>query len=117
MCLQVLSDRLPFHHMRFPATMCAILRGERPGKPLNASDLGLADALWELLQSCWSESALVRPTARQLFDYLRPASVAWVLPPMACPPTRGRVVGADTLISDLSVVSSVSLSGPACLVQ
>jgi hypothetical protein len=117
MCLQVLSERLPFHHMRFPATMCAILRGERPGKPLNASDLGLTDTLWELLQSCWSESALVRPTARQLFDYLGPASVTCVSPPTACPPARGRVVNTDTLSSDPSVVSSVSLSGLACLVQ
>jgi len=33
--LQVLSGLLPFHHLS-PVVACAVLRGERPGKPPNA---------------------------------------------------------------------------------
>lgn len=60
----------------------AVVRGERPGKPLNAESLGFSDVLWRLLQSCWSESRSTRPTAQQLFDYLSLAALAWVPPPV-----------------------------------
>ena len=62
----------------------AVLRGERPEKPLNAESLGFSDVLWRLLQSCWSESCSTRPTAQQLFDYLSLAALAWV-PPLVYP--------------------------------
>jgi len=104
---------VPFHHLRSPVVACAILRGERPGKPLNALSLGFTDALWELLQSCWNESVAVRPTAQQLLDYLRPASHTWV-PPKLCPAAGGVV---STLSSDTFEVSVGSLSGSECLVQ
>ena len=58
------------------------MRGERPNKPLGAESLGLSNALWELLQRCWSESASSRPTAQQLFDYLSSASRTWIPPPV-----------------------------------
>ena len=54
---QVLSGLLPFHHLRSPVVACAVLRRERPGKPLDALSLGFTDTLWGLLQSCWDESA------------------------------------------------------------
>ena len=57
---------------------------KRPGKALDASPFGFIDALWGLLQSCWSESASVRPSALQFLEYLRPASRARV-PPKSCP--------------------------------
>jgi len=106
--LQVLTGLVPFDHLwSSPAVACAILRGERPGKPLDASSLGLTDELWGLLQSCWSESASARPTAQQLFDYLRPASLTWVPPPTLCPATG--VVSAPS--SDIFGASGVSPSG------
>jgi hypothetical protein len=113
--LQVLSGLLPFHHLRFPIVVCAILRGERPSKPLNASSLGFTDSLWGLLQLCWSKSALVRPTARQLYDHLRSASLAWVPPPMVYS-TAGDG-GGGVLSSDWPGVSGASLSGPVCRIQ
>jgi hypothetical protein len=85
--------------------------------PLNASSLGFTDSLWELLQLCWSESALARPTAQQLCNYLRPASATWVQPPTACPTTEGKVVDTDASSSDLFAGSGVSPSGPVCRVQ
>jgi len=86
---------------------CAVLNGERPGKPLNASSLGFTDTLWELLESCWSESASARPTALQLLGYLRPAALAWVPPPAGLYPTTEEAV--STLSSDTFGVSGVSL--------
>jgi len=111
--LQVLSGLLPFDRLRSPVVACAILRGERPGQPLNASSLGFTCTLWGLLRSCWSESASARPTARQLLDYLRPASHTWVPPKLYCV-TEGAV---STLTSDIFGVSGTSLSGSVCRVQ
>ena len=98
--------------MRSPIVACAVLRGERPGKPLNALSLGFTDALWGLLQSCWDESAAARTTAQQLLDYLGPASRVWV-PPKLCPTARG-VVSAHS--SDILWISEASLSGAMGLV-
>jgi len=64
-----------------PAAL-AVLRGERPERPVDAESLGFSDTLWELVQLCWSESNSTRPTARQLLDYLSPASRTWVPPPV-----------------------------------
>jgi len=66
--------------------MAAILRGKRPGKPVDAESLGFSDTLWGLVQLCWSESVSDRPTARQLLDCLSLASLAWV-PPLVYPIT------------------------------
>jgi len=60
----------------------AVLRGERPEKPVDAESLGFSDTLWELVQLCWSESSATRPTAQQLLNYLSPASRVWVPPPV-----------------------------------
>lgn len=53
---------------------------KRPEKPPNADSLGFSNALWELVQLCWSESSPIRPTAEQLFDDLSPAARTWVHP-------------------------------------
>ena len=108
---QVLGGILPFHHLWPPIVVCAILKGGRPGMPLDGSSFGFTDTLWGLLQSCWSESASARPTARRLLDYLRPASLAWVPPPKLCHTVEG-VVG--TLSSDIFEVSGVPPSGSVC---
>ena len=94
--------------------MSAILRGERPGKPLNDSSLGFTDTLWRLLQSCWSESVSARPTARQLLDFLRQASLTWV-PPLKPSPATGGAAGTPDL--DTFGASGVSLSGSMCRAQ
>ena len=112
--LQVLSGLPPFHHLRSPVVSPAILRGERPGRPLDALTLGFTDTLWELLQLCWSESASARPTARQLFDYLHPASLTWK-PPTLCPTAGGNVVSSPS--SEVFRGSGASLSSRLCRIQ
>jgi hypothetical protein len=117
MHLQVLSGLLPFHHLRFPIVICAILKGERPSKPPNALSFGFTDTLWELLQSCWNESVSTRPAARQLYDYLFSASLTWVPPPTVYPTTGGGVSGVLSSNQPQTGVSRMSLSGPVCRVQ
>jgi len=84
---QVLTGLRPFHHLWGYLPVPAILRGERPEKPLDAESLGFSYTLWELVQLCWGESISARPTARQLLDYLTPASLDWV-PPTVYPTLR-----------------------------
>ncbi|KAF9645203.1 kinase-like protein [Thelephora ganbajun] len=79
---EVLTGLPPFYHMRAYSPVAAVLRGERPEKPLDAELLGFSDTLWELVQSCWSESSSTRPTAQQPLDYLSPVVPTWVPPPV-----------------------------------
>ena len=60
--------------------VAAVMRGERPRKPLDTESLGFSDALWGLVQLCWSESSTTRPNAPQLFEYFSPASPTWTHP-------------------------------------
>ena len=68
--------------MRAFSPVTAVVRGERPEKPLDAESLGFHETLWELVQLCWSESSSKRPTALRLLEYLSPASLTWVPPPV-----------------------------------
>jgi len=79
---KVLTGLRPFRHVPPLTAALAVLRGERPEKPVDAESLGFSDTLWELAQLCWSESSSTRPTAQQLLDYLSPASRTWVPPPV-----------------------------------
>ena len=80
---QVLTGHPPFHNMpAFPAAIAVVIDRKRPEKPPNAKSLGFSDALWELVQLCWSESSSTRPTAGQLFDDLSTAARTWVPPPV-----------------------------------
>jgi len=79
---QVLTGLRPFHHMYGYTPVPAVLRGERPEKPLDAESLGFSYTLWGVVQLCWSESSSARPTAQQLFDCLLAASLNWVPPPV-----------------------------------
>ena len=72
----------------------AVLRGERPEKPLDAESLGFSQTLWRLVQLCWSEASSARPTAQWLFDYLSAASLNWVPPPVY--PTNGTDTPSST---------------------
>ena len=72
----------PFYRLCGYEPVAAVARGERPEKPLDAESIGLSPTLWGLIESCWSDSSSARPTARQLLEYLLPASLTWVPPPV-----------------------------------
>ncbi|KAF9647138.1 kinase-like protein [Thelephora ganbajun] len=97
---EVLTGLRPFHHIFAPTPVPAVLRGERPEKPPNAESLGFSGELWGLVQSCWSESSSMRPTARELFDCIFPASLTWD-PPLVYP----------AVVADASSVTDSDSSG------
>ncbi|KAF9647735.1 kinase-like protein, partial [Thelephora ganbajun] len=79
---EVLTGLRPFHRLCGYVPVSAVLRGERPEKPLDAESLGLSHELWGLVELCWSESSSTRPTAGELLDYLSLASRTWVPAPI-----------------------------------
>ena len=81
---QVLTGLRPFHHVAACTPVFAIMRGDRPRKPLDAESLGFSEELWELVRLCWSETSSTRPTAQCLLDYLSPAYPSWA-PPLVYP--------------------------------
>ena len=82
--VQILTGFPPFHGLSVLQIMLALATGGHPVKPLYPESLGLSDELWELVQSCWSKSISVRPTAQELYDHLSHASLGWV-PPLQWP--------------------------------
>ncbi|KAF9787044.1 kinase-like domain-containing protein [Thelephora terrestris] len=99
---EVLTGHPPFYHMRaFSPVTAVLIDGVRPEKPPNAKSLGFSDALWELVQSCWSVSVPTRPTAEQLSNELSAAVSTWVPPPVY--PTEVDIdIDNDTISTDSS---------------
>ena len=79
---QVLTGRRPFYQLHTFEPVPAVLRGERPERPLDAEAPGFSDKLWRLVELCWDVSTSARPTAQRLFDHLSSASLKWALPPV-----------------------------------
>jgi len=46
------------------------MSGERPERPFEATELGLTDGLWDLIQSSWAEDTTKRPSVPTIIDYL-----------------------------------------------
>ena len=63
---QVLTGKPPFRPMRKAAVIRAVISGERPAKPENAEEIGMTDALWNLLRECWKEDRTTRPDIRHV---------------------------------------------------
>ena len=81
---QVLTGLRPFHRLCSYEPVAAILKGQRPDKPIDAESLGLSCDLWGLVQLCWAESISTRPTAQRLFVHLSQGSLGWA-PPQVYP--------------------------------
>ena len=104
---QVLTGLTPFYNMPGVTFILPVLRGRRPEKPPHAETLGFSDALWELVQSCWSATSSSRPTARELLEQFSLDSPGWV-PPMEYPVAVINASGAAN--SDSSGSSQGSLA-------
>ena len=64
---QVLTGKRPFRPMRNAGIIRAVISGERPAKPENAEEIGMTDALWNLLRDCWQEDRITRPNIRDVY--------------------------------------------------
>ncbi|KAF9778166.1 kinase-like domain-containing protein [Thelephora terrestris] len=108
---EVLTGLRPFHYLIAPTPVPAVMRGERPIKPISANSLGLTETIWELVELCWSESSLTRPTAQQLLDCISSASLTWA-PPLVYPAARvdfSSIVDPDSNTFDsLTMLTPVS---------
>ena len=71
---QIFSGQLPFHDIKNDyRVMAAVTKGARPSRPLH--DLsrirGLDDAVWNIIESCWSQEPSDRWSTSQIVESLR----------------------------------------------
>jgi hypothetical protein len=68
---ELMTGNVPFHRIKNSATvMLAILRGERPSKPV-ATRKDWTPDLYDLMQECWSTRPSFRPTMSQFSEKMR----------------------------------------------
>jgi hypothetical protein len=62
LAVEVFTGEVPFPEERSTRVANKIFRGDRPEFPQNAEDVGLTVQIWGLLQSCWHQDPIERPT-------------------------------------------------------
>ncbi|KAF9647776.1 kinase-like protein [Thelephora ganbajun] len=68
---QVLTGEWPFFPKRELEVMIAVISDERPPKPENAEEIGLTEAMWDLLGKCWREDRTKRPNISEILGKFR----------------------------------------------
>jgi len=68
---QILTSKQPFLQKRKARVMYAVILGERPVKPENAKEIGMTDAMWDLLKECWMEDRVARPDITEVLKKFR----------------------------------------------
>ena len=63
---QVLTGQGPFYPKRETEVAFAVVSGKRPLKPENAEEIGMTEAVWELMVKCWREDRTKRLDASQV---------------------------------------------------
>ena len=63
---QVLMGEWPFYPRREGEVILAVISGERPPKPENAEEIGMTEAVWDLIRDCWKEDRTARPTITEV---------------------------------------------------
>ena len=63
---QVLTGKWPFYPKREAEVTHAVIFGERPPKPENAEEIGMTEAVWELIRECWREDRTERPVISEI---------------------------------------------------
>ena len=62
---------VPFHPKREFEVIQAVVEGERPPKPKNAEEIGMTEAIWELMTECWKENRAERPVMPEILRRFR----------------------------------------------
>ena len=65
--MKVFTGSAPFNLYPSIAATLAIMRGERPPRPVHP---GFTDGLWELMQRCWSQESNLRPDTPEILQVL-----------------------------------------------
>lgn len=78
--VQILTGDIPFRNLRQAELVIAVVRGERPEKTENASEIGFSDSLWDFAQLCWDCDRKQRPKVAQVAERLREAAANWLDP-------------------------------------
>ncbi|OCH89807.1 kinase-like protein [Obba rivulosa] len=69
---EIFTGRVPFYYWRRDATVIHhVVQGKRPLRPVQATPLGLSDAIWALMQSCWESDGQQRPHIDDVVGQLR----------------------------------------------
>jgi len=69
---EMFSGKIPFDGMEQFQAMFASMNGQRPSRPRDelCSTRGLNDAIWLLIEACWAQDPLQRPTADMILERL-----------------------------------------------
>ena len=76
---EVLTGRAPFPRHNDLTVTVRTVDGERPTRPTGPGAVWFTDALWGMLEQCWSPQPNVRPTAEAILEHLERGSMAWNL--------------------------------------
>ena len=68
---QIFSGKLAFDDVADDEVVKRVRSGERPNRPGGSKDLGLSDALWEIVQKCWDNSVELRPGMADVLERTR----------------------------------------------
>ncbi|CAL1703188.1 unnamed protein product [Somion occarium] len=71
LCVELYTLQNPFPHVKWQQHIYTeILAGKRPSRPTVATGKAMSDALWALVQQCWSQDLSQRPNASVLVESL-----------------------------------------------
>ncbi|KAK7054529.1 hypothetical protein VNI00_003727 [Paramarasmius palmivorus] len=69
--LEIMTGEHPFVEIPFdPAVVVAVARGKRPAKPSKPMQGWCPQNIWKLVESCWDQDPVQRPTADTIHRYL-----------------------------------------------
>ena len=73
---------MPFHSLQGPEIAFMVIKGDRPAMPVNASDIGISNALWKLLIECWNPNYTKRPEIERVLQQLsQEPALGLIFPP------------------------------------
>ena len=81
--VQVLTGETPLRNVPQTELAWAVVQGQRPEKPGNASAIGFSDWLWSFVQRCWDGDMKLRPRVAEVVTHLGEAAANWkgLMPP------------------------------------
>lgn len=79
----MLTGTLPFGKQTGSEVIFQVLQGTKPSKPTNATELGISDNVWGLLEDCWQTERQLRPPVKNVLERVKlAASACGTLPPV-----------------------------------